>query len=436
MAGQTGGGLLPHDHSGSGEGGGSLSPETIATEQVHNLILVTNDQDLQAVYNDAGLDTVLYIAEEHEVGSTVTLDRGAGPVVWFAAPVVPTADVVPIEITGKQQTIIGSRSTSAVKDVRDNTTAGTPGMHIRASTYSIGPIEARAMGGHGVFLEQQTGDNLNNSDLHLTADANGEDGVRVENSTGNSPNLNRMSLKVEAQNNGGAGFKLLDGVQQRLHIHSENNTGRAYEIQGTGHLGWIAEERNGSNGIVGATASRFRAVRGAIPSTPKTTAMIRGSSYRRAAGAKETYRVAENPSADASTEGIALEWMTDSGNGTWRAFMRGDGVMDFEGDTHVPNLRTGRTWQDEAANRSAGTTFSNGFGRDIGVSIIWQADADATEIYSSLNVDGVRVDGCRLTCDNNERQSLQATVPVGGDYNLSKNGDSADYSLRTWAEFK
>jgi len=82
MAGQTGGGLLPHDHSGKGDGGESLSPGEINGIQY----LDNNDPDRpdvdEYINNNLSSGEIVYIESGTHVCSELTPGFNSFAIIW------------------------------------------------------------------------------------------------------------------------------------------------------------------------------------------------------------------------------------------------------------------------------------------------------------------------------------------------------------------
>jgi len=90
-------------------------------------------------------------------------------------------------------------------------------------------------------------------------------------------------------------------------------------------------------------------------------------------------------------------------------------------------------YNDETANRSRDTTFTNS-GSPLFVSVLFEATSSATDINENFKVDGRTVDKIAITLENsNDEVAVNAIVPSGADYEVASFSDP-DIDLKTWRE--
>ena len=111
------------------------------------------------------------------------------------------------------------------------------------------------------------------------------------------------------------------------------------------------------------------------------------------------------------------------------------GVLASEQFALSNDLGVGQTWQDVAASRSAGVTYTNTTGKPIVVNVTCIRSA-ATSPVSSFVVDGVTVNRIISTSGvvsggETLDASSQVIVPNGSTYAVDGTG-----SLRLWSELR
>jgi hypothetical protein len=95
--------------------------------------------------------------------------------------------------------------------------------------------------------------------------------------------------------------------------------------------------------------------------------------------------------------------------------------------TAVQPLGVGQTWQNVAASRALGTTYTNSTGRPIAVSVQVQATTNGT---TSIIVSGVTVNS--TVAQANLGVASFAIIPTGATYVVDNN--QASKSILYWAE--
>ena len=108
------------------------------------------------------------------------------------------------------------------------------------------------------------------------------------------------------------------------------------------------------------------------------------------------------------------------------------------GSVSTENIDTAREWQDVTSSRSLNTTETNNTASEIIVAMGLSVTADDTEINLDARVDGLEIGGRPgLTLEDGERIGHPAfKVPVGSDYEVNAFGDTEDYDIRRWTEFR
>lgn len=106
--------------------------------------------------------------------------------------------------------------------------------------------------------------------------------------------------------------------------------------------------------------------------------------------------------------------------------------VDYEATKNIPiPLGVGQTWQNVAASRVKGTTYTNTTGRPIEVSIGLQGTNNAET--ATFTVNGVTIySGDPGIGGTPTSISITATIPNGSTYNLT----SATATIIQWSELR
>jgi len=124
------------------------------------------------------------------------------------------------------------------------------------------------------------------------------------------------------------------------------------------------------------------------------------------------------------------------GNGTYELPNATDGIDVGSVNTDAIDSKSGYT--DRTSERSLGLWQQNTTGRDLEVTVIVNADADATDVRITADVNDSKsankVDEYRDTIDEFDRASVSMTVPNTFYYQVRDAGEPANFSLDTWVE--
>jgi hypothetical protein len=234
--------------------GDGVTANSVDTDRIDTEHRVGADDDLQAVYDSAGENDLVVVVEDYDLDSTFVMDRQPGPVVEIRSLMVPTGDFTGIEITASGSTLIGQfDGPSSVFDADGLTTAGSHAIHVKDRAALVG-MRAAAFGGHGVYLNQESGinGNLNSSIADVKVANCGGDGIRVENTSGQAPDVNDMTITARGSfSNGGAGINIIDGRGSSIEFGKVNQNGDyGLNLQnGVGSCIGGATENNTNGGI-------------------------------------------------------------------------------------------------------------------------------------------------------------------------------------------
>ena len=103
------------------------------------------------------------------------------------------------------------------------------------------------------------------------------------------------------------------------------------------------------------------------------------------------------------------------------------------------DLDTARSWQDVTSSRDFENQYTNSTNSEIKAVVTVNATADSTTVNVSGVVDGLFSVGGTLNrmFDTGQKSPLYITsIPSGSTYEVAAFGDTADYEVSSWIEFR